>query len=218
MGETTCRSRAAHVPLACRPGLSPPALPFPSDLPAAVTEGAHGGGGASGARRCQGGQGHGAAAVPRQAQRVGQAGAGRRARACRLCRGRRRRVSSSGSRPCHPSGRGGVVCARSPGGGAPAGPEGLMRVQLGGFSSAADRQWHPTRGLPRRRVPRPNPWRSSSCWRRMLRCTPPRHLIFPSPSTLHCWGGPREACGNERACQTWSSSARTGQRAGTYVT
>ena len=150
--------------------------------------------------------------------RLRQARAGRRARACRFCRGRHRRGLPTGSRPFHPSGWW-VVCARSPGGGAPAGPEGLMRVQLGGFSSAADRQWHPTRGLPRRRVPRPNPWRSSSsCWRRMLRCTPPRHLIFPSPSTLHCWGGPREACGNERACQTWSSSPRTGQRAGTCVT
>ena len=43
--------------------------------------------------------------------------------------GRRRRGLSSGSRP-FPSGW--VVCAWSPGGGALAGPEGLVRAQLGG--------------------------------------------------------------------------------------
>eukprot|EP00964_Phaeocystis_antarctica_P101040 scaffold66569_cov56-Phaeocystis_antarctica.AAC.1 len=42
------------------------------------------------------------AAVPRHAQRVGQAEAGRRARAYRLCRGRRRRGLSTGSRPWMP--------------------------------------------------------------------------------------------------------------------
>ena len=54
VGETTCRSPAARLPLACRPGLSPPAPPSRSDLPtgSAVTEGTHGGGGARGARRC----------------------------------------------------------------------------------------------------------------------------------------------------------------------
>ena len=153
--SSLARQLAARVPLACR---SPAARvsrrlcrpPDPSTClrVAAVTEGTHGGGGARGARRCQGGQGHGAAAVPRPAQRVGQAGAGRRARACRLCRGRRRRGLSSGSRPC-PSG-GGVVCAWSPGGGALAGPEGLVRAQLGGDAPSPPKA--STRRPPRSRT------------------------------------------------------------------